>query len=61
MPIDLNVDAAEAPLVTDLYELTMAASYFEIGFNELSCLSMSAPRLPRKPRAFGCGRDRETR
>ena len=28
MPIDLRLDADEAPLLTDLYELTMAASYF---------------------------------
>lgn len=48
MPIDLRFDSAETPLVTDLYELTMAASYFEIGFNGPSCFSMSARRLPQR-------------
>ena len=31
MPIDLRFAPDEAPLLTDLYELTMAASYFALG------------------------------
>jgi nicotinate phosphoribosyltransferase len=46
MPIDLRLDPNEIPLVTDLYELTMAASYFELGLNGLACFGMSARRLP---------------
>lgn len=46
MPIDLRLDPNEIPLVTDLYELTMAASYFQIGFNEPACFSMSSRKLP---------------
>jgi len=48
MPIDLRFDPGEAPLLTDLYELTMAASYFAIGFNQPSCFYMSARRMPPK-------------
>lgn len=48
MPIDLRFDPNETPLLTDLYELTMAASYFQIGFNESSCFSMSVRRLPAR-------------
>jgi nicotinate phosphoribosyltransferase len=48
MPIDLRFDSNETPLLTDLYELTMAASYFQIGFNESSCFSMSVRRLPAR-------------
>src|SRR5271166_3611669 len=46
MPVDLRLDSNEMPLVTDLYELTMAASYFQIGFNEPACFSMSSRKLP---------------
>jgi nicotinate phosphoribosyltransferase len=46
MPIDLRLDADEVPLLTDLYELTMAASYFAIGYNDQSCFSLSVRRLP---------------
>jgi hypothetical protein len=38
MPIDLRFDPDEVALMTDLYELTMAASYFALGYNELACL-----------------------
>lgn len=48
MPIDLRFDPGEAPLLTDLYELTMAASYFAIGFNQPSCFYMSTRRMPPK-------------
>jgi hypothetical protein len=33
MPIDLRFDPDEIPLLTDLYELTMAASYFALGYH----------------------------
>ncbi len=46
MLVDLRFDSGEVPLVTDLYELTMAASYFELGFNDRACFGMSARRLP---------------
>src|SRR5215471_8595970 len=46
MPIDLHFEPAETPLLTDLYELTMAASYFQRGFNEPACFTLSVRRLP---------------
>jgi nicotinate phosphoribosyltransferase len=46
MPIDLRFDADEAPLLIDLYELTMAASYFALGFNQPSCFYLSVRRMP---------------
>ncbi len=46
MPIDLRFDPNEIPLLTDLYELTMAASYFTLGFNRPACFGMSVRRLP---------------
>jgi nicotinate phosphoribosyltransferase len=48
MPIDLRFDADEAPLMIDLYELTMAASYFALGFNQPSSFYMSVRRMPSK-------------
>jgi len=45
MPIDLRLEPAEAVLLTDLYELTMAASYFEYGFNDSACFSLAVRRL----------------
>lgn len=46
MPIDLRFDPNESALFTDLYELTMAASYFAIGFNDIACFQMATRRLP---------------
>ena len=46
MPIDLRFDPNEIPLLTDLYELTMAASYFALGFNRPACFGMSVRHLP---------------
>lgn len=46
MPIDLRLDPEEIPLLTDLYELTMAASYFDLGMNDAACFSMSSRRPP---------------
>ncbi|MGH7987421.1 MAG: nicotinate phosphoribosyltransferase, partial [Candidatus Binataceae bacterium] len=46
MPIDLRLDTDEVPLLTDLYELTMAASYFAIGYNDNACFSLCVRRMP---------------
>jgi nicotinate phosphoribosyltransferase len=46
MPIDLSLAPDEAPLLIDLYELTMAASYFQMGYNENACFTLSVRRLP---------------
>jgi nicotinate phosphoribosyltransferase len=46
MTIDLRLDPAEVPLLVDLYELTMAASFFEHAMNETACFSLSVRRLP---------------
>ena len=46
MPIDLRFESNEIPLLTDLYELTMAASYFALGFNQPACFGISVRRLP---------------
>ena len=46
MPLDLRLDREELPLFVDLYELTMAASYFAIGFNQPATFSLSVRRLP---------------
>ena len=54
MPIDLRFDPNEIPLLTDLYELTMAASYFTLGFNRPACFGISVRRLPATPR-LPCG------
>jgi nicotinate phosphoribosyltransferase len=48
MPIDLRFDQNEAALFTDLYELTMAASYFALGYNGPASFSLIARRLPPK-------------
>ena len=34
MPIDLRLDPGEVALLTDLYELTVSAAFFEHGFND---------------------------
>ncbi|HZO81018.1 MAG TPA: nicotinate phosphoribosyltransferase [Candidatus Binataceae bacterium] len=46
MPIDLRFDPGEVPLLTDFYQLTMAAAYFASGYNDNACFSMFARRLP---------------
>lgn len=46
MPIDLRFDSNEIRLLTDLYELTMAASYFSLGYNRSACFDPSVRRLP---------------
>jgi nicotinate phosphoribosyltransferase len=48
MAIDLRFDADEAPLMIDLYELTMAASYCALGFNQAASFYLSVRRMPAK-------------
>jgi nicotinate phosphoribosyltransferase len=48
MSSDLHLDSGEVALLIDLYELTMAASYLEHGFNEPACFSLSVRRLPQR-------------
>ena len=59
MPIDPRFDADEAALLTDLYELTMAASYFAIGLNGPAGFSLSVRRMPpRRGFLVAAGLDR---
>jgi nicotinate phosphoribosyltransferase len=44
--IDLRFEPDEAALLTDLYELTMAASYFQMGYNDRACFTLSVRRMP---------------
>src|SRR5260370_12742058 len=46
MPIDLRLDPAEIALLTDLYELTVAAAFFEHGFNETASFEVAMRRMP---------------
>jgi nicotinate phosphoribosyltransferase len=46
--IDLRLDSDEIALLTDFYELTMAASYFALGYNEPSCFTLNVRRMPPK-------------
>ena len=46
MPIDLRLDPAEVPLLTDLYELTVCAAFFEHGFNETASFEVAMRRMP---------------
>ncbi|MGO9062872.1 MAG: nicotinate phosphoribosyltransferase [Candidatus Binataceae bacterium] len=48
MTSDLHLAQEEVALLTDLYELTMAASYLEHGFNQPACFSLSVRRLPQR-------------
>jgi nicotinate phosphoribosyltransferase len=46
MPIDLRLDADEYPLLTDFYQLTMAAAYHAGAENGPACFSMFTRRMP---------------
>jgi nicotinate phosphoribosyltransferase len=46
MPLDLRFEEAEVPLLIDLYELTMAASYWQLGFNQTATFSVSVRWMP---------------
>ncbi len=59
MASDLYLDRAEVPLLVDLYELTMAASYFALGFNQPATFGLSVRRLPpRRGFLVAAGLDR---
>ena len=48
MAIDLRLDDDEVALLIDLYELTMAASYFALGYNHPASFYLSVRRMPAK-------------
>src|ERR1700722_7204538 len=59
MPINLPLGAAEDPLLTDFYLLTMAAAFFASGNNDAACFSMFTRRLPpRRGFLVAAGLDR---
>ncbi len=46
MPIDLRLDPAEVALLTDLYELTVSAAFFEHGLNDTASFELAMRRMP---------------
>ncbi len=46
MPIDLRLDPAELALLTDLYELTVSAAFFDHGMNDEAAFELGLRRLP---------------
>jgi nicotinate phosphoribosyltransferase len=46
MTIDLRLDPAEVALLTDLYELTVSAAFFERGFNDVASFEVALRRMP---------------
>ena len=46
MPIDLRLDPAELSLLTDLYELTVSAAFFDRGMSEQASFDVAVRRLP---------------
>jgi nicotinate phosphoribosyltransferase len=46
MTIDLRLDPAEIALLTDLYELTVSAAFFDHGFNDIASFELSMRRMP---------------
>jgi nicotinate phosphoribosyltransferase len=46
MPIDLRLDPAEIALLTDLYELTVSAAFFDHGFNDIASFEVAMRRMP---------------
>jgi len=46
MPIDLRLEPAEVALLTDLYELTVSAAFFEHGFNDIASFEVAMRRMP---------------
>ena len=46
MPIDLRLDPGEVALLTDLYELTVSAAFFEHGFNDIASFEVAMRRMP---------------
>ncbi len=49
MAVDLRLEPGEIPLLTDFYQLTMAASYFAIGYNDIASFNLTVRRMgPRR-------------
>jgi len=46
MTIDLRLDPAEVALLTDLYQLTVSAAFFEHGFNDTASFEVAMRRMP---------------
>ncbi len=46
MPVDLHLDAAEVPLLNDLYEFTVSAAFFDRGMNGVAAFDAGIRRLP---------------
>src|SRR6202521_473173 len=46
MTIDLRLDSAEVALLTDLYELTVSAAFFDHGFNDIASFEVAMRRMP---------------
>ncbi len=46
MAIDLAFAQSDLPLLIDLYELTMAASYFQLGMHQSATFTLSVRRMP---------------
>ncbi len=46
MAIDLRLDPAEVALLTDLYELTVSAAFFDHGFNDIASFELAMRRMP---------------
>src|SRR5277367_6768011 len=46
MSIDLRLDPGEVALLTDLYELTVSAAFFDHGFNDVASFEVSMRRMP---------------
>jgi nicotinate phosphoribosyltransferase len=51
----MSVDAFPGPLFTDLYELTMAAGYFDRGLDETATFSLFVRENPRRSYFVACG------
>src|SRR5271168_4676698 len=46
MTFDLRLDPAEVALLTDLYELTVGAAFFEHGFTDIASFELAMRRMP---------------
>jgi len=46
MTIDLRLEPAEVALLTDLYELTVSAAFFDHGFNDTASFEVAMRRMP---------------
>ncbi len=46
MTFDLRLDPGEVALLTDLYELTVSAAFFDHGFNDIASFELAMRRMP---------------